>query len=125
MSASTPILIVSPVCAWAVAASSSAKQNPRATRRIVPSRFQLFLYPKVGVQLVEMRRQIGVDDHVDDAAMLDDVMPVGNRRGKPEILLDQKDGEPFGLQRADDGADLLHDDRRQTLGRLVEQQEAG
>src|SRR5580700_9246483 len=123
MSASTPILIVSPVCAWATAASSSATPNPsKATRRIVPSRFQLLLYPKVSVQLVEMLRQIGIDDHVDDTPVLDDVMPVRDGRGKPEILLDQQNREALSLQRANNRADLLHNDRRQPLGRLVEQQ---
>src|SRR5260370_15319240 len=45
------------------------------------------------VQFVEVLRQFGVADHVDDAAVLNDVVPVGDGRGEMEILLDEKDGE--------------------------------
>ena len=38
-----------------------------------------------------------VRDRVDDPAVLDDVMPVGEGRGKAEILLDQQDREPLLL----------------------------
>jgi hypothetical protein len=47
-----------------------------------------FSYPEVVVQLVGAARDILVADHVDDAPMLDDVMTVGEGRGKVEILLD-------------------------------------
>src|SRR5207244_13208901 len=40
-----------------------------------------------------------------------------------KILLDQQNGEGLRLERADGLADLLDDDRRETLGRLVEQQQ--
>ena len=62
---------------------------------------------------------------IDDAAVLHDVVPIGDRRGKVEILLDQENGEALRLQRTDGLADLLDDNRRQTFGRLVEQQQAG
>ncbi len=57
------------------------------------------------------------------AAVLHDVVAVGDGRGEAEILLDQQDGEALLLQRADGLADLLDDDGRQPLGRLVEQQQ--
>ena len=53
-----------------------------------------------------------------------DVVAVRHRRGEAEILLDQQDREPFGLQAPDRGADLLDDDRGEALGRLVEKQQA-
>src|SRR5262245_45542435 len=52
-------------------------------------------------------------------------MAVGDGGGEMEVLLDQQDGEAACLELADDLADALHDHRRQALGRLVEQQEAG
>ncbi len=52
-------------------------------------------------------------------------MPIGDGRGKAEILLDQKKVKPFCFKVADHVADLLDDDRGQPLGRLVEQQQPG
>jgi len=48
-------------------------------------------------------------------------MAVGDRRGETEILLDQQHGKAFRLQRPDQIADLLDDDRGEPLGRLVKQ----
>src|SRR5215470_5708199 len=58
-----------------------------------------------------------------DAAVLDDVHPIGERRGEVKILLDEDDGVALLLELADDLAELLHDDRRQALGDLVEEEE--
>ena len=57
--------------------------------------------------------------------MFHDVVPIGHRRGKVEILLDQQNGKALRFERTDGLADLLDDDRRQPFGRLVEQQQAG
>jgi len=56
-------------------------------------------------------------------AVLHHVVPVGDGRGEPEVLLDEKDREALALEAADRLADLLDDDRRQPLGRLVEQEQ--
>ena len=40
------------------------------------------------------------------------------------VLLHQQHGEPLGLQPSGDRRDLLHDDRREPLGGLVEEQQA-
>src|SRR5919109_1605332 len=73
------------------------------------------LYPKVLVQLLHLHRELGVRDHVDHTAVLDDVMPVGDGGGEMEVLLHQEDGEPLGLEPSDGDADLLHDHGRQSL----------
>ena len=57
--------------------------------------------------------------------MLDDVVAVGHRRSEAEVLFHQQDGEALLAKHADGIADLLHDDGRQALGRLVEQQQLG
>ena len=75
------------------------------------------------MQLIHIARKLGIGEVVDDPAMLHHVVPVGDRSGKAEILLDQQDGKTLGLERADGAPDLLDDDRGQALGRLVEQQE--
>ena len=67
--------------------------------------------------------ELRVGDHVDDPALLDDIVPVGDGRGEAEVLLDQHDGEALPLQPGDGAADLLDDDRGEPLGRLVEQEE--
>src|SRR5271167_5092929 len=81
--------------------------------------------PKIPVQLVEVLGEILVADHVDDAAVLDDVVTIGEGRREVKVLLDEKDRKALLLQGADDRADLLNDDRGKALGRLVEQQQGG
>ena len=76
------------------------------------------------MQLVHFCGELGIGEGVDDAAVLHDVVAVGDRRGEAEILLDQQNGEALALQLGDGAADLLDDDRREALGRLVEHQEA-
>src|SRR5215469_17167716 len=99
MSARTPILIVSGVCAWAAPANNpiAAKKAAMATRVIVPPPF-LSSYPEIFVQLLEVRFQIGVVDFFHHATVLDNVMPVGERRCKAKILLNQQDRKTFRLQ---------------------------
>src|SRR5262249_42740328 len=59
-----------------------------------------------------------------DATVLHYIIAIRHGRGEMEILLHQHDGEALFLEGADGAADLLDDHRRETLGRLVEQQEA-
>jgi hypothetical protein len=56
--------------------------------------------------------------------VLHHVEAVGQRRGETEVLFDQHDGVALGLERADHLGELLHDDRGQAFGDLVEQQQA-
>src|SRR3954452_8142536 len=127
MSVSTPILIVS----FAISARAAPDSSSSAAKAASNERFtSLSLFSdaspsdtEIVVNLIEVLRQFRVADHFDDAAVLDDVMPVGDPRCKMKILFDQQDREPLGLQGLDDAADLLHDDRGQPLGRLVEQQQ--
>src|SRR2546429_264099 len=82
------------------------------------------LVPEMLGQLVHVGVEVRVDDGVDDASMLHDVMPVGHGGRESEILLDEEDRETFRLQAPDGGADLLDDHRGQALRRLVQQQQA-
>src|SRR6266446_5411676 len=132
MSLSTPILTTSPDIwaeAGAVSARTAAKPNIAASFIGVP--FGKFLlrrsfwslsHTKIVVQLVDVLRKILVADHVYDAPVLDDVMAVGEGRGKVEILLDQQDREALLLQAADHPADLLNHYRSKAFGGLVQQQ---
>ena len=81
--------------------------------------------PRYACSLPIFCLDVGRGDHVDDAAVLHDVVAVGDGGGEMEVLLDQQDGEAAALELADDLADALHDHRRQPLGRLVEQQQVG
>src|SRR5713101_7033788 len=74
---------------------------------------------EIGVELVHIGRQLRIGETVDDLAVLDDVVAIGNGGGEAEILFDQEDGETLVLEPCDGVADLLDDDRRQTFGRLV------
>src|SRR5258705_3481079 len=82
-------------------------------------------YPEVIVKLVEVGLELGIGEPIDDATVLYVVIAVGDRRSEAKILLDQEYGEALLLEQANGLADLLNDDRRQTLGRLVEEQEPG
>src|SRR5713226_6362077 len=133
MSLSTPILTMSSeICACAVPKT----RHPVAARaRKLWWCFRLLNMmrlswigegsdPEILFQFVDLLGELIVADHVDDLAVLDDVVAVGEGRGEMKILLDEENGEALPLERADDGADLLDDDGCQSLGRLVEQQEA-
>src|SRR5260221_12130164 len=63
------------------------------------------------------RRRIPLPD---DAALLDDVMAVGDPGERREVLVDDQDGEAERLEAREAAPDLGADQRRQTLGRLVE-----
>src|SRR5437879_5006244 len=104
--------------------SAAAATARAATSVAIPSTFIAgsFLDSEILVQLVHVGVELRVDDGVDDAPMLHDVMPVGHGGREPEILLDEKDREALRLQAPDGGADLLDDHRGQALRRLVQQQ---
>src|SRR5437773_3718304 len=134
MSDSTPILMtLSEICACAAPAT-----NAPATATAIKLPFSLFiafllvdrgslrngiLNPKIFVQLFHIRIELRIRDHVDDTTVLEHVVPVGNRRCEAEILLDQQNRETLAFEPRDRASDLLDDHRRQTFGRLVQQQQ--
>jgi hypothetical protein len=61
----------------------------------------------------------------DDAALLDDVMAVGQANQRAHALVDHQDRLALALQPVEARPDLLADQRCQPLGRLVEDQELG
>src|SRR5437879_10959855 len=63
-------------------------------------------------------------DHIDDATAVDEVMPVRERRDEAEVLLDEDHREAALPQLPHDAAEGLHDDGRQPLRELVEEEEA-
>src|SRR5437588_4704210 len=77
------------------------------------------------MQLLQVGIELGVGKAVDDAAMFHHVIAVRNGRSEAKILLDKKNRETLLLEQANGVADLLNDHRSQSLGRLVEQQQAG
>src|SRR5271170_1872346 len=83
----------------------------------------LALNAEVDVQLAHIRLQFAVGEGVDNSAMLHHEVAVGERRREAKVLLDEQDGETLVLEFSDGAADLLDDDRRKALGRLVEHEE--
>ena len=67
-------------------------------------------------------RELGDGEAGGDGAVLHHVEAVGDARGEAEVLLDEEDGHAAGLERRQHLADAVDDDRREALGRLVEQQ---
>src|ERR1700690_92579 len=89
----------------------------------VVAALDISLHAKIVVQLVHVGVKLRVGNHFDDASMFHHVVPVRDRRRETEVLLDQKYGETLALEPRDRTPDLLDDDRREPLGRLVEQQQ--
>src|SRR5258706_3530593 len=69
-------------------------------------------YTQILVQHVHLRFKFFLPDHLDDLSVLHHVVPIGQRRGEAEILLDQHDGVATLLQLADRAPHRLHDHRR-------------
>src|SRR5215470_15028342 len=80
-------------------------------------------HAEITVQLVDVGLELRVGQLVDDAALFHHVVAIRNRGGKAKVLLDQQNGEALLLEGAERAADLLNDDRREPLGRLVEQEQ--
>ena len=76
-----------------------------------------------------MRQQVGLVAHrlgrqrLDDMAVVDDINAVGKRQRRRDILLYDQDGLARFGKRPAGGEQIAHDDRRQPLERLVEQQD--
>src|SRR5712691_6499922 len=126
MSLRTPILVTSSaVWAYAVPQASVPATAAMLKRRFIVSApcLVLTLYAEIFVERFELGVQLGVRELVHDLSVLHDVIAIRDGRGEVKILLDQQNGEALRLERPDGLADLLDDDRRQALGRLVEQQQ--
>jgi hypothetical protein len=62
---------------------------------------------------------------VADVPLLEHVHAVGEVEAELDVLLGEEDGQPVVLEPGDLLAQVVDDQRRQALGRLVEQQESG
>src|SRR6476619_4322951 len=124
MSERTPILMTpSDTCAFAIiGAPIAAKARPIAALSLRTADI-LISFASFGCEsdseILVHPPHVGLElrprDHVHDAPVLDDVVPVGHGLGEPEILLHQQDGEALLLQPRNGAADLLHDHRREAL----------
>src|SRR5437764_9856494 len=78
---------------------------------------------EVVVQFLHVGAELRIGNHVDHAAVVHHVVPVGDGRRKAEVLFDEQDREALRLQLRDGPSDLLDDDRRKSLGWLVKQEQ--
>lgn len=76
------------------------------------------------MQLWHARLHVAPLDHVDNATVFENVMPIGETNRKMEVLLDQPHRKAALSDIADCTADLLHDHGRQPFGRFIECQSA-
>src|SRR5947208_316072 len=73
------------------ASSSSIPLNsPLWARAVAGESHALRSDPEILLELAEVRREIRVGDRVDDAAVLDDAVAIGEGRGEVKILLDEQ-----------------------------------
>src|SRR4030081_1763586 len=126
MSLSTPIL-TTPSETWAFAPlAAKARATAAVSLRTTAISSSCGVGKSDSEKLVNarpVRIERAIRKHVDDAAMLDDVVPVRHGLREAEILLDQQDSEAFLLEPRDGASNLLHDDRREAFGRLIKQQQ--
>src|SRR5689334_13547282 len=73
-------------------------------------------------ELVLALHRLAVGELLDDPALRDEVVPVGQRGGEAQVLLDEQDRDAVRLDPGEDLADLLDQQRGQSLGWLVAQQ---
>ncbi len=69
------------------------------------------------------RTELFAASGINDVALFQHVMSIGEVHANLEILFDQQDSDAARPDRRDHALDLLDDDRRESLGWLVEQEE--
>src|SRR5690606_33573813 len=99
-------------------AAASTAERPRSLIRALLDSEVLQKFVLAGEDLV-------VVHGLDDPALGEEVVAVGDGGGEVHVLLDEQDGDAGGLDLAEDLADLRDDQGRQALGGLVAQQQAG
>src|SRR5262249_2834702 len=67
--------------------------------------------------------ELGGGARIDDLAVVEHIGAVGDLDGRAHVLLDQQYRDALAARRGDDAEHFLHDQRRKTLARLVEQQD--
>ena len=92
------------------------------SRQMAPTRRNALLSIKTLPMIRLSRLGGGAGEH--DRAGIDDHDVVGKVERQLDVLLDQHDRQPFGLQLRDGAADFGDDLRREAFGRLVHQQHA-
>src|SRR5579863_9580449 len=128
MSSMSPITTSSAASAWPLAAAVSTAAIAR-----VNIRFFMSCAPRVDLsasdaQVLVQQCHFGLKlagcETLDDPSALHDVEAVGERGGEAEVLLGHDDGVALLAQLLDRPGERLHDDRREALGNLIEQQQA-
>src|SRR3989442_6395895 len=128
MSVNTPTFTTSPeTCATAAAVLMRISIPPRAmllkTRFISPPSW-LRSDSQESVKRFHARCDLVFRDHIDNSTVLDEVMPVGKLGHESEVLLDQDHGQAALGETADHRAERSHDDRGESFGDLIEEQQA-
>src|SRR5437879_5689456 len=80
-----------------------------------------YLDAQVPEQLVFVRGDLRISERLDDRALREEIVAVRHRHGESQILLDEEHRQTVALRLEQDVAELLNEDRRETLGRLVQQ----
>src|SRR5215471_7908409 len=89
-------------------------------RRLLASKPQGKSHAEETVLHVAVSRELGRRSGPDHAPFLDQVMPVGDARERPDVLVDDEDREARGFEVFYRAVDLDAHERSEPLGRLVE-----
>src|SRR3954462_1786140 len=81
-------------------------------------------YAEIAALQLSIGAELGRAAAPDDAAFLQHVMPVGDARQRPDVLVDEEKRKALGLELGNRAIDLLANERCQAFGRFVEDQEA-
>src|SRR5438105_4539985 len=122
----TAVAAVPPVVPLAHAVATSRPANGSASHRgmrMGPPPYAMSLDAEMVSELGLPGPHVVVAERGDDRAVAEQIVAVGHRRRKAQVLLHEQNGPPLPLRLPQDGRDLLDQDRREPLGRLVEEQE--
>src|SRR5215470_17390693 len=131
MSVRTPILTASPeTFGWAERAAARAPAS--AAREAVRVEFLMMTLlrylgasdAQVLLQEVGLRLELLAAHDRGHPAVLEDVVAIGERRRKAQVLLDEDDREAPRVERRESAAERLDDHGREALGDLVEEEQA-
>src|SRR5882762_11427814 len=82
-------------------------------------------YAEIALLHVGVRGELGRGAAPHHAPLLEHVVAIGDSAERPYVLVDDQEREPLRFQLRDRAIDFMADERREALGRFVENEQTG